>query len=168
MADKKILMVLPPTRFDGRTYETARRIWEMGGNKVSVASVARGGVNSADGISARVDVLFENVKSWDYDAFVFVGCEDISLLIGDGSVRKLADDAKFKVVASTGNAILILALADLLKEKRATGPYEYAQHVIRHGGRFTSTPFEIDGKVVTLQDPNVVEQFANAVLRATE
>jgi protease I len=168
MADKKILMVLPPTRFDGRTYETLRRIWEGSGNRVSVASVARGGISSADGASARVDVLFENVKSWDYDAFVFIGCDDIGLLIGDGSVRKLADDAKFKVVASTGNAILILALADLLKEKRATGPYDHADQVVRRGGRFTSTPFEVDGKIVTLQDPNVIEQFANAVLKATE
>ncbi len=166
MAGKKIMVVLPPRDFDGPVFDTIRRVLEGRGHKVAVASVARGAVTSSDGMSVPVTVGIKDIKTWDYDAFIFVGGEGAKLYFDDPEVRKLAKDVKYKTVGATGNAAVILALSEVLEKKKAACPYEYADLVRRHGAVLTGRPLEVDDKIITLQDPAVAEQFANAIVNA--
>ncbi len=166
MAEKKILIVVPPRDFESQEYEIARRVWEDRGYKVSVASLGRGIATSEDGYSVPVDVSVKDVKYYDYDAIVFIGGEGARLLFDDKDVQKLAKDAKYKTLGATGNAAIILALAGVLEGKKATAPIDVAGWLIDKGAAFTGRPFEIDGKVFTLQDPMGTEYFANALAKA--
>ena len=168
MAAKKIMLVLPPRDFDGQAYETVRRVLEGRGHTVAVTSTAQGAVTSEDGLSVPVNVGMKDVKTYDYDAFVFVGGEGARLYFDDESVRKLAKDVKWKTVGATGSAAVILALSEVLDDKKATCPHEYAGLLVRQGASFTNQPLEVDGKVVTAQDAASAEHFANAIAKAVE
>ncbi len=168
MATKKIMMVLPPRDFDGGVYELARRVLEGRGHTVVVTSVAQGAVTASDGASVPVNVAIQDVKTYDYDAFVFIGGEGASMYFDDQQVRKLATDVKWKTIGATGNAAVILALAEALKGKKATAPANSVHWLVRNGAVFTGRPMEVDGKVITLQDSSATEQFANAIAKAME
>lgn len=166
---KKIMMVLPPRNFDGRAYQTIRRALESRGHKVAVSSIVSGAVSPEDdGESAPVDVRIHEIKTYEYDAFIFVGGEGARFYYDDDRVRQLVKDVKYKTIGATGNAAVILALAEALNGKKVTCPPECADLVIRQGGVFTGQPFEVDEKVITLRDSSVAEHFANAVAKALE
>lgn len=164
---KKIMMVVPPNDFDGQVFEAVRRALEGRGHTVAVTSLGSN-ATADDGMSVRVNVPIRNVKSYDYDAFVFIGGEGARILFDDPQARSLAKDVKYKTVGATGNAAVILALSEVLTNKKATCPHEYALWLTRHGARFTNQPLEVDEKIITLQDSALAEQFANAVAKAVE
>lgn len=168
MAEKKILMVVPPRDFEGQGYEIARRVWEGRGYKVSVASLDRGTATAEDGSSVPVDVAIKDIKYYNYDAIVFIGGEGARLLFDDKDVQKLAKDAKYKTLGATGNAAVILALAGVLEGKKATAPIDTAGWLVEKGATFTGRLLEVDGKVLTLQEPLGAEHFANALVKALE
>jgi len=168
MAAKKIMMVLPPRDFDGRVYETVRRVLEGRGHTVAVTSVAQGAVSSEEGTSVPVNVGIRDVKTYDYDAFVFVGGEGARLYFDDERVRKLARDVKYKTVGATGSATAILAVSGVLEKKKATCPHEWADLLLRRRAILTGRPLEVDDKIVTLADATAAEQFANAIAKAVE
>ena len=168
MSAKKIVMVLPPRDFDGDVYEVTRRVLESRGHQVAVTSIVQGVITSDEGQSVPVNVRIGDIKSYDYDAFIFIGGEGATLLFDDPQVRKLADDVKWKTLGATGNATAILALANALKDKKVTGASEFGSLVVRRGASFTNRPMEVDGKVITLQDVSAGEQFANAIAKAIE
>jgi len=168
MASKKVMMVLPPVRFDGYVFDTTRRILAERGHKVAVTSVAPVATTESEGMSVPVDVGLADIKTYDYDAFVFLGGEGSRIYFDDPRVRKLTDDVKWKTIGATGEAGVILALSGVLKGKKATGDYRFAGIMASQGAIFTNQPLEVHDKVITLQDKNAAEQFANAVAKAIE
>ena len=168
MAEKKILMAVPPRDFEGQGYEIARRVWEGRGYKVSVASLGRGTATFEDGSSVPVDVTVKDIKYYNYDAIVFIGGEGARLLFDDKDVQKLAKDVKYKTLGATGNAAIILALAGVLEGKKATTPVDAANWLVSKGATFTGRLLEVDSKVLTLQDPSGTEHFANALAKALD
>lgn len=168
MSEKKILMVIPPQGFEDQQYEMWRRLWESRGNKVSVASLERGVATSELGSAVRVDVALRDVKYYDYDGIVFVGGEGAKLLYDDEKARKLAKDAKYKVLGASDSAVVLLALAGALDGKKVTGPPESVNWLLKGGAVYTGQPIQVDDKLVTAQDAGVAEQLANAVLKALQ
>jgi len=168
MASKKVMLVLPPVRFDGHVFEVARRVLTERGHKVAVTSVAPVATAEKDGMSVPADVPITELKTYDYDAFVFLGGEASRIYFDDPRVRKLTDDVKWKTVGATGEASAILALSGVLKGKKATGDYRYAGLMAAQGAVFTNQPLEVHEKIITLQDQNAAEQFANAIAKAIE
>lgn len=168
MPGKKIMMVLPPRDFDGEMFERVRRVFIGRRHEVSVTSVIPGTVVSDEGVSVPVDVRLQDLKYYQYDAFVFIGGEGAKIYFDEERVRKLADDVKFKTMGATGIATVILARSNALKNKKATGPHQFAGLLIEHGAVFTNQPLAVDDKMVTAQDASVAEQFANAVADSVE
>jgi protease I len=165
---KKILMVLPPTDFADMEYQTTRRIWEGRGYQVVVASMERGVVYGLEGTPVPVDVALRDVKYYDYDAIVFIGGEGARRLFDDEQARKLAKDAKYKVLGATGNAAVLLSLAGVLEGKRVTAPHEWVGWLIQGRAEYTGRPLEVDDKLITAYDGAAIEHFANAVAKALE
>ena len=165
---KKILMVLPPTDFADTEYQVTRRIWETRGYQVAVASVERGVVRGAEGTPVPVDVALKDVKYYDYDAIIFIGGEGARRLFDDEQARKLAKDAKYKVLGATGNAAVLLSLAGVVEGKRVTAPHEWAGWLVQGRAKYTGQPLEVDDKLVTAYDGAAIEHFANAIAKALE
>jgi protease I len=168
MAEKKILLVIPPLGFHDAQYEACRRLWEKRGYKVSVASLEKGIARGEAGAAVPIDVAIEDVKTYDYDAAVFLGGEGVRRLFDDESVRKLAKDVKYKVVAASDNAVVLLALAGALEDKKVAGPPESVSWLLKGGAQYTAEPIWIDDKLITIQDPGITERMANEVIAALE
>ncbi len=168
MASKKILVVLPPRDFDENEFFTLKRMCETRGHKVSVASIASGAIESSRGISVLVDVRLQDVKTYEYDAVIFMGGDGARIYFDDPQARKLASDVKYKTLGATGNATVLLSQAGVLSKKKVTAPYEWADWIVRGGATFTGRPLEIDDKLITAQSPALAETFANALLKTIE
>jgi protease I len=168
MAEKKILMVVPPQGFNDQQYEICRRFWESRGHKVSVASLERGGARGEGGTAIWVDTALKDVKSYDYDAIVFLGGEGTRLLFDDETAHKLAKDAKYKVLGASGGGVILLALADALEDKKVTGPPDSVSWLLKGKAHYTGEPIQVDDKLITVRDASMSEQLASAVVRALE
>jgi putative intracellular protease/amidase len=113
-------------------------------------------------------MAIKDVKSYDYDAMVFLGGEGARLLFDDDSARKLAKDAKYKVIAASDKAVVLLSLADALDDKKVTGPSDSISWILKGKAQYTGEPIRVDDKLITVQEPAMSEQMANAVLAALE
>lgn len=163
VAGKKVLMVLPPTGFEEEEYDKTRKILEGKGAKVTVASVHEGEVRGEKGMIVKSTAVVGDVKVYDYDAIVFVGGEGARNVFEHEKVLKLAKDADHKVLGAISNATVILANAEVLKEKKATGDRRMARWIEARGGRYTGQPVQVDEKIVTADGPNSVVLFGNAL-----
>jgi len=167
VAEKKILVVVPPQEFNDNQYEICRRSLESKGHKVSVASivkVARGESGSA----IPVDLTIKDVKTYDYDAVIFPGGEGNRILYDEESARQLAKDCKYKVIAASDRAVILLSLSGAIEDKKVTGPPESISWIIKGKAKYTGEPITVDDKLITLKDPELSEQMASAVLKALE
>lgn len=168
MTQKSILLVMPPVGFHDKQYEICRRLWEGHGHKVSVASLDTGAAWSESGGAVPIDLAIRDVKTYDYDATVFLGGEGARRLFDDESARKLAKDVKYKVLAASDNAVVLLALAGALEDKKATGPTELVSWILRGGAQYVPEDICIDDKLITIKSPELSEQMARAVITALE
>ena len=165
MADqKKVLIVVPPVEFDDDAYELTRRILESAGNRVAVASMAASPAIGVAGSSAPASIAIRDVKTWEWDAYVFVGGPGARILFDDERTRKFVKDVEYKVIGAVGNASFLLALAGTLKGKQATGDAELGARMVGEGAVYTGREVEVDGKIVTTRDATYSEHFANALL----
>ncbi|MCX8125619.1 MAG: DJ-1/PfpI family protein [Dehalococcoidia bacterium] len=167
MAEKKVLMVLSPHRFDEHQYRVCRQVIEGRKHKVAVTSVT-GCATGDNGTNVPVDVAIKDVKTWDYDAVVFVGGEGMDRLFDSEDARKLAKDVKYKPMAAAGKGIVLLALAGAIEDKKVTGPVEMAGWLVKGKAKYTGEPLTVDDKLVTIRDDSMVEQMAVRLVEALE
>ncbi len=168
MGEKRILMVVSPNRFNDRQYEICRRLFESKGYSLSVASIEKGVAMGQTGMTIPVDIALKDVKTYDYDAFVFLGGEGTKILFDDESARKLAKDAKYKTLAASDSAVALLALSGAVEEKKVTGPPELSGWILKGKAYYTGEPMRIDDKLITIKGPEMTEQMVNAVIKTIE
>ena len=117
--------------------------FESHGHKVSVASLTS--CQGRSSLAIPVDMAIKDVKTYEYDAMVFLGGEGIRILFNDESTRKLAKDAKYKVMAASDKAIVLLSLAGALEDKKVTGLPESVSWLLE--GRH-NTPVNLSGLMI--------------------
>lgn len=168
LSDKKVLMVVAPTEFDGTEFETTRKVLERRGVRTTVASTTLSTARATTGLMVQPAVRLDDVKTWEYDAVVFVGGPGARQFFEHEKVTKLAKDCEYKVLAALGLAPGILAYGGVVKAKRVTGDPAVAALVRQKEGRFTNQPLEVDDKLITAAGGRYAEHFGNAILKALE
>ncbi|HIE28299.1 TPA: DJ-1 family protein [Candidatus Poribacteria bacterium] len=168
LTDKKALMVLPYRDFEDREYDIPKRMLEARGVKVTVASEHPGELRGAKGTAARADMSLDDVKYSDYDAIIFVGGNGATRYFDDEAALKLAKDAKYKILGATSNAPIILANAEVLEDKRATGHPSIVSFLRAQKAEYTGQPIEVDEKIITAQDASFAETFGNAIIQTLQ
>lgn len=168
MSEKKILLIVSPNGFNDHQYEICRRLIESKGYRFSVASIEKGVARGKGGMTIPVDVALKDVKTYDYEAFIFLGGEGTKILFDDESARKLAKDAKYKTLAASDSAVVLLALSGALEEKKVTGPPELSGWILKGKAYYTGEPMRIDDKLITIKAPEMTEQMVNAVIKTVE
>ncbi len=168
LADKKALLVVAPTEFDAAEFETTRKVLEGRGLQVKVASTNLGAARATTGLMVRPDVSLDDVKTWEYDAVIFVGGPGARQLFDHEKATKLAKDCEYKVLGALGLAPGILANGGVVKGKRVTAETSVAALLRQKEGRFTNQPLEVDEKLVTAAGGRYAEHFGNAILKALE
>ncbi len=168
LTDKKVLMVVAPVDFDGAEFETTRKVLEGRGLQVKVASTGLGTARANTGLMVRPDVSLDDIKTWEYDAVVFVGGPGARMLFDHEKATKLAKDCEYKVLGALGLAPGILANGGVVKGKRVTADVSVAALVRQKEGTYTGQPLEVHEKLVTAQGGRYAEHFGNAILQALQ
>ena len=68
----------------------------------------------------------------------------------DESASRLAKDAKYKVMAASDKAVVLLALAGALEDKKVTGPLEPVSWLVKGKAQYTGEPIRVDDKLIAI------------------
>ncbi len=168
---RKVLIVIFPGKFrEGGHFRTIEALTSQGA-KITVASTR---LEKSVGMTAprevMPDVLLSKVKAADFDAIIFIGGKGAIEHYNNRAAQNLASEAaeKKKVLGAFCNAPCILANAGLLRGRRVTVFKKDSDIAIvkRGGARYTGSPVETDGSLVTANGPPAAQGFADAVLKA--
>jgi putative intracellular protease/amidase len=163
---KKVVIILPPHGVDEDEFRTVRGTLQGRGHPVTTASVWAGSVEASNGSSIPVDIRIHDIKTYEYEAYVFLGGDGVRAMLDNAGAKKLVKDISYKTIGASGDAVALVAVAGGVSKKRVTAPSDWVDMVRRNGGVFTGTPLQVDGRIVTVRESNVAEQFANAISRA--
>lgn len=166
-SQKKVLMVIAPENYRDEEYREPRRILEEKGCRVTVASTHTRPAKGMLGMMVTPDTTLDKVQAGDFDAVIFVGGYGAQAYFEDARAQGLARDAIAGGVplAAICVAPTILANAGLLKGKKATVWPDQAKAIEAGGGRYTSSPVERDGSIVTADGPASAVPFGEEVAR---
>jgi len=164
---KSVLMVVAHYNFRDEEYTAAREKLEAAGAQVTVASTIKEAVGM-HGLKLPVDVLIDEVNPADYDAVVFIGGTGASQYWHDVKAHELARAAaeRGKLVAASSHAPVTLAVAGLLKGKKATGHITVFEKLTVGGADYTGSKVERDGNIVTASGANAAREFGETLAQA--
>ena len=165
---KSVLMVLAHNNFRDEEYTAARNALENNGAKITTASTLKVGAAGSQGLKLNPDLLIDDVNPEDYDAVIFIGGTGSSQYWHDVKAHEIAESANKsgKVVAASSHAAVTLAVAGLLKGKRATGHVTVYEKLKVKGAEYTGKKIEVDGNIITSSGANAAKKFAQALTRA--
>lgn len=165
---KSVLMVLAHNNFRDEEYTSARKALENAGARITTASTIKNGAAGIMGLRLAPDLLIDEVNPDDFDAVVFVGGTGSSQYWHDVKAHEIAVslNKKDNVVAATSHAPVTLAVAGLLKDKRATGHVTVFEKLKVQGAEYTGKKVEVDGNIITSSGANAAKEFARAIAQA--
>ena len=164
--DKKVLMILAEHPFRDPEYFDPKKVLEDAGIKVtstSTAAVAKG----AEGAEVKVDILFKDVKTEDYDAIIFIGGKGSAQYYDDPKAQELArfGARPGKVLGSICASVGTLAKAGVIKGKKATSDPGVADLLKAGGAIYTAEGVTKDGNIITAKGRTNGKEFGEALLK---
>jgi len=166
-AQKKVLMVIAPENYRDEEYREPRRILEEKGCRITVASTHTRPAKGMLGMMVTPDTTLDKVDAGEFDLLIFVGGSGAQAYFDDTRAHGLARSAIASgvPVGAICVAPTILANAGLLKGRKATVWPDQAKAIEAAGARYTSSPVERDGSIVTADGPNSAVPFGEEVAR---
>jgi len=168
LMSKKTLIIIAFQGFRDEEYAEPKQVLEQAGVKVTTASSHIGTATGKLGLKTKVDITLDQVKVNDYDAVIFVGGPGSYDYFTNQTVLKIAQDAVLqdKVLGGICAAAGILALAGVLKGKKATSFSGVADILKQNGALYTAHPgYEVDGKIVTADGPGNAKKFGEGIAK---
>ncbi len=162
---KKVVLIIAHENFRDEELFEPKGVLEENGIEVVVASSS---LDTATGmLGARIDpdIRIDDIKVEDFDGVVFIG--------GGGSreywnsptahaiARKTLESGK--VLGAICIAPVTLANAGVLLGKRSTVFRSEIEALKSRGAVYTGKDVEIDGKIITGEDPGNAREFGHAI-----
>ncbi|MCG8605943.1 DJ-1/PfpI family protein [bacterium] len=168
MAENSVLIVIPHHNFRDEEYQAAHDGLQSVGANVTVASTIRERASGTMGMSLNPDLLIDDVNPSDYNAVVFIGGTGASQYWHDITAHEIAKAIAEgdKLVAASSHAPVTLAVAGLLRGKKATGHVAVYEKLKIAGADFTGSKLERDGNIITSSGPNSAKEFGQALAQA--
>ncbi len=166
---KQVLMIVANEGYQDFEYERPKGILEAAGFEVVTAAKEDGEATGKLGGTCSVDIIFEDVDVFEYEAVLFVGGPGAVEYIEDVQAHMIARDAdaEGKVLGAICIAPLILAHAEVLKDKDATvwdDDGENGQRLDKLGAHFVDEDVVVDGNLVTANGPDAAEEFGAKIV----
>jgi len=173
--NKNAIFIIAFKDFRDEEYFRPKEILEKAGFRVSTVSTEKGLAHGTDGGEAKVDFTADSVKVADFDAIIFIGGPGAAKNQENQTFHRLAKEAaaQNKIIAAICIAPTILARAGILEGKRATvwssaldrRPIQLIQE---EGAIFENKPVVVDARLVTATGPQVVKEFAEAIIQVSK
>jgi protease I len=166
---KHVVLVLPPKLFDDNELKVIEKSLSHENIKYQIAS----SMNFApiEGMlkhKVKPELRCADINLDATDALVFIGGDGARDYWNDFNIHHLIQRAnqKGKILAAIDFAVLILAHAEVLHQKKAT-ILETEQHKLETAGAiYTGTPVEVDGNIITGSNTHFTAEFASILAKA--
>lgn len=163
-----ILMCIASKDFKDIEFEYPRNYFEERGAFITVVSNISGECTGMDGMKVTSDLSFDEVDIDKYDVVVVVGGKGVlDHLTGNKDLQFLLCKTvcKGKVLGAICMAPMVLAEAGVLDGVMST-VYDYAKarNILKdEGAKYTGEPVVVDGKIITANSHESVEDFTKAI-----
>ncbi len=165
---KKVVMIIASKNFRDEEYLEPKRILSSAGATVITASSSLSEAVGMLGAKVKPDILVSAINPEDYDAIVFVGGSGSNEYWENPTAHTIARKAleKNKIVSAICIAPVTLANAGLLSGKNVTAFPSVKAQISNKGAKYTGSPVEHDGKIITGSGPEAAIQFGEAIKKA--
>ena len=136
-----------------------------------VKVVGAGGAKSyasKHGYPVSVDAQADQVSAVEFDAVVIPGGYAPDIMRRHPAMVKLVREAhqQGKVVAAICHAGWMLASADILRGKRATGFHSIKDDMVHAGATWADQEVVVDGNLITSRKPDDLPAFCREIVKA--
>jgi protease I len=140
----------------------------MGGAKLDVASSITGDIKGMDLNTVTATILVKDIKVDDYDAFIFISSQNILEYLNNQDVLRLIRQAneKKKILAAIEMAPAIFAHAGIVRGKNVASFLAQRAVLVDAGANWENNALDVDGNLITANDPQVSSRFGAAILDA--
>lgn len=161
-----VLILIPSADFNESTYLTASTNLKKAGIRVYTVSWKMNRCKGSEGLEVRPDLSFETLDLTDYNALLLVGGPGSYSFTENPRTSELLKDAykKKKYIAAEGLAVLAMANAGILKNRRCTGISTIKKEIGKKGGFYTAEKLVIDGNILTSDKPSSVEKLVKNLI----
>lgn len=169
MVKNTILFVVSHQGYQPVEYFVPKKLLEQAGFNVVTASNQGGVATALDESTTPVDILIQDAHSEDYDGIFFIGGPDALDYLDNEQSYKLITDAvaNKKIVGAICISTRILAHAQILKGKRATGwngDNTLASIYKEYDVQYVPKDVVVDGSLITATGPNVAREFGEQII----
>lgn len=166
----RALIILIPEKFRDEEFSVPKTKLKDAGVFVAVAGLQSGEARGMLGMTAKPDILLDDVDIDGYDVLILPGGQgSVKYLWNNEKVLGLVKEAyeKEKIVAAICLSGAVLANAGILKGKNATVfPTAESVKILKDkGANYVDRGVVVDGKIVTAKGPADAERFADEILR---
>lgn len=163
---KTAVFIIAEKIFRDEEYLVPKDILEQAGIQVITASTVTDEAIGKLGLKVVPDILIQDVDIDILDGVIFIGGGGAAQYFDDSLAHQLASSAAKlgKVVGAICIAPVILANANLLKDKTATVFPDGSDVLIQQGAIYTGNPVEIDGNIITGNGPEAAQEFGEKLV----
>ncbi|MCP1662171.1 MAG: hypothetical protein D5R99_08980 [Methanocalculus sp. MSAO_Arc1] len=165
----KLLLAVAPDRFRDEELTEPMRVFTASGIETVIASTKKGDCYGMLGEIVQAETTFEDVTADEFDGIVIVGgmgAQDF-LWSSDpliGLVRAFHDSGK--VTAAICLSPVVLALAGILKQKKATvfASPASTRTMKEMGAELLDDAVVVENRIVTANGPAAAQAFGDAIV----
>ena len=162
----KVLFIIAKNGFRDEELLIPAEILSQAGHQIFIASNTEAGnfAYGAGGSKVKVDLNLNEVNPSDYDLVVFVGGPGALDNLNNEVSYQIARKAVLKKLAAICIAPTILALAGVLKGKKATvwssSQYKESINILKeNGAEYQEKSVVVDGNIITANGPAAAKEF---------
>jgi len=171
LSGKRVLLVVPATQFRDEEVFEPRQALEAAGAQVTVASSTKRTCHGMNGGAIDAEIALDEASAEEYDAIVLAGGSSVpGLFWKDKKLAALVTAASQagKIIGAMSLSTVVLARAQLLKDKRATVYYlpEAIEELRSAGATYVPDKVVREGNLVMAEGPADTLPFAEALIGA--
>ncbi|MBT5015998.1 DJ-1/PfpI family protein [Candidatus Peregrinibacteria bacterium] len=162
-----VLLIISPQDYQDKEYSDTKAALEAADHIVFTASTVEKAHGKLGGI-VECDALMYEANAEDYDAVVFIGGTGCFEYFEDDAAHSVAKDfyEAGKLTCAICAAPGILANCGLLDGKEATCWPGEENHIQEKGAKYTATPVQRDGLIITGNGPEAAHEFGQTIADA--
>ncbi len=162
------VLVVPPKQFDESEIHAIEKSFKRHGIKTRCASSTT--VGSISGLhegKIKPCMRYTEIPLAETDAIIFIGGVGALDICNDFNLHKIIQNANKagKVLGAIDYAPLILAHAEILRDKKVTVLETEVHKIEASGAQNTGAAVEVDGNIVTCKSASYATDFADITAR---
>ena len=166
LKNKRVLFIIADNFREEELFETKKIL--VGYNaKIDIASKELRTCKGVFGKIINPNISFDKINISDYDAIIFVGGPGSMNYWDDEKVLDIAKESylKAKLTCAICLASGILAIANIIKDRKVTGWQDTKELIEKNKGIYTGNGIEVDRHLITAQGPKYAREFGETIAK---